>query len=155
MPLSGSRTSVWQALSWPRCRLRTTDDCHEQLVGADQHDCRPRPHLSGRARRRGPSRDSRGQPEPRLSLPMARAPGTLTPMINPDSAVPPYEQVAKMLRDEIAQGTMTGRIPSVHTIAEHHHVSHRVAARALEILQGEGLIEAVPGEGHVVRHPRT
>jgi hypothetical protein len=24
-------------------------------------------------------------------------------MIDPDSAVPPYEQVAKMLRDEIAQ----------------------------------------------------
>jgi hypothetical protein len=33
--------------------------------------------------------------------------------------------------------------------------SHRVAARALEILQGEGMIENVPGEGHVVRHPRT
>jgi DNA-binding transcriptional regulator YhcF (GntR family) len=55
-----------------------------------------------------------------------------------------YEQVAKMLRDEIAQGTMTGRIPSVHTIAGHHQVSPRVAARALEILQGEGMIENVP-----------
>jgi DNA-binding transcriptional regulator YhcF (GntR family) len=86
---------------------------------------------------------------------MARATGMLTAVIDPDSAVPPYEQVAKMLRDEIAQGTMTGRIPSVHTIAEHHHVSHRVAARALEILQGEGMIENIPGEGHVVRHPRT
>jgi DNA-binding transcriptional regulator YhcF (GntR family) len=50
---------------------------------------------------------------------------------------------------------MTGRIPSVHTIAEHHHVSHRVAARALEILKGEGMIVNVPGEGEVVRHPRT
>ena len=77
---------------------------------------------------------------------MARATGMLTPVIDPDSAVPPYEQVAKMLRDEIAQGTMTGRIPSAHTIAEHHQVSHRVAARALEILQGEGMIENVPGE---------
>jgi DNA-binding transcriptional regulator YhcF (GntR family) len=90
-----------------------------------------------------------------LSLPTARAAGMLAPVIDPDSAVPPYEQVAKMLRDEIAQGAMTGRIPSVHTIAEHHHVSHRVAARALEILQGEGMIENVPGKGHVVRHPRT
>ena len=79
----------------------------------------------------------------------------LAPVIDPDSAVPPYEQVAKMLRDEIAQGTMTGRVPSAHTVAEVHHVSHRVAARALEILQGEGMIENVPGEGHVVRHPRT
>jgi hypothetical protein len=39
---------------------------------------------------------------------MALATGMLTRVIDPDSAVPPYEQVAKMLRDEIAQGTMTG-----------------------------------------------
>src|ERR1700743_683890 len=50
---------------------------------------------------------------------MALATGMLARVIDPDSAVPPYEQVAKMLRDEIAQGTMTGRIPSVHAIAEH------------------------------------
>jgi len=52
-------------------------------------------------------------------------------------------------------GAMTGRIPTLHTIAEHHHVSHRVAARALEILKGEGMIIDVPGEGEFVRHPRT
>ena len=79
----------------------------------------------------------------------------LTRVIDPDSAVPPYEQVAKMLRDEIAQGTMTGRIPTVHTIAEHHHVSHRVAARALEILRGEGMVVNVPGKGEFVRDPRA
>ncbi len=79
----------------------------------------------------------------------------LAPVIDPDSAVPPYEQVAKMLRDEIAEGTMTGRIPSIRTIAEHHHVSHRVAARALEILKGEGMIVNVPGQGDFVRHPRA
>ena len=79
----------------------------------------------------------------------------LAPVINPDSAVPPYEQVAKMLRDEIVEGTLTSRIPSVHTIAEHHHVSHRVAARALEILKGEGMIVSVPGQGDFVREPRA
>jgi DNA-binding GntR family transcriptional regulator len=79
----------------------------------------------------------------------------LARVIDPDSAVPPYEQVAKMLRDEIAQGTLVGRIPSVHTIAEHHQVSHRVAARALEILQGEGMIVNVPGQGDFVRHPQA
>ena len=76
-------------------------------------------------------------------------------VIDSDSVVPPYEQVAKMMRDEIAQGAMTGRIPSLHTIAEHHHVSHRMAARAVEILKGEGMIVDVPGEGEFVRHPRT
>ncbi len=75
----------------------------------------------------------------------------LAHVIDPDSAVPPYEQVAKMMRDEIAQGTLTGRIPSLHTIAEHHHVSHRVAERALKILEGEGEIAHVPGQGHMVR----
>ena len=72
-------------------------------------------------------------------------------MIDPDSAVPPYEQVAFMLRDEIVQGRLTGRIPSVHTIAEAHRVSHRTAARALSILKGEGVIVSVPGKGHYVR----
>ena len=79
----------------------------------------------------------------------------LAHVIDPDSAVPPYEQVAKMLRDEIAEGTLTSRIPSVHTIAEHHHVSHRVAARALGILKGEGMIVSVPGQGDFVRDPRA
>ncbi len=79
----------------------------------------------------------------------------LARVIDPDSAVPPYEQVAKMMRDEIAEGTLTSRIPSVHTIAEHHHVSHRVAARALEILKGEGMIVSVPGQGDFVRHPEA
>jgi DNA-binding GntR family transcriptional regulator len=72
-------------------------------------------------------------------------------VIDPDSAVPPYEQVAFMLRDEIAEGRLTGRIPSVHTIAEVHGVSHRTAARALSILKGEGLIVNVPGQGDYVR----
>ena len=72
-------------------------------------------------------------------------------MINPDSAVPPYEQVAGIMRDEIAQGNMSGRVPSIHTIALHHRVSHRVAARALSILKGEGMIISVPGQGHFVR----
>lgn len=72
-------------------------------------------------------------------------------MIDPDSALPPYEQLAVILRDEIAQGTLTGQVPSVHDISQHHGVSHRVAARALSILKGEGLIVSIPGKGHYVR----
>jgi DNA-binding transcriptional regulator YhcF (GntR family) len=74
-------------------------------------------------------------------------------VIDPDSAVPPYEQVAGILRDEIAQGNLRGRVPSISTISMHHHVSHRVAARALSILKGEGMIVSVPGQGHFVRDP--
>ena len=72
-------------------------------------------------------------------------------MIDPESAVPPYEQVAGIMRDEIVQGNLRGRVPSIHTIALHHRVSHRTAARALSILKGEGLIISVPGQGHFVR----
>jgi hypothetical protein len=90
----------------------------------------------------------------RVILPSVPSPGMLAHVIDPDSAVPPYEQVAKMLRDEIAEGTLIGRIPSIHTISEHHRVSHRTAARALSILKGEGMIVSVPGQGHFVRHPR-
>ena len=76
-------------------------------------------------------------------------------MIDPDSAVPPYEQVAGIMRDEIAQGNLRGRVPSIHTIALHHRVSHRTAARALSILKGEGMIVSVPGQGHFVRDPEA
>ncbi|HYS27922.1 MAG TPA: GntR family transcriptional regulator [Candidatus Limnocylindria bacterium] len=79
----------------------------------------------------------------------------LANVIDPDSAMPPYEQLAVMLRDEIAEGTLSGRVPSIHTISQHHGVSHRTAARALSILKGEGRIVSVPGKGHYVRERRT
>src|SRR5260370_1678076 len=88
-----------------------------------------------------------------LILLTAPSPGMLAPVIDPDSAVPPYEQVAKMLRDEIAEGTMTGRIPSIRPIALHHHASHRLPARALEILRGEGMIVNMPPPPHFLPHP--
>ncbi len=75
--------------------------------------------------------------------------------MNPDSAVPPYEQVAGILRDEIAEGALRGRVPSIHTISLRHRVSHRTAARALSILKGEGMIISVPGQGHFVREPEA
>jgi DNA-binding GntR family transcriptional regulator len=72
-------------------------------------------------------------------------------VIDPDSALPDYEQLAIILRDEITRGRLTGKMPSVHDISEHHGLSHRTTARALAILKGEGMIVDVPGEGHFVR----
>jgi hypothetical protein len=94
---------------------------------------------------RGGARPWRCQPKPgrqlnhqRTSL-LKRASATmLASVIDPDSAVPPYEQLAHMLRDEIGQGLLSGRVPSIHAISQHHHVSHRVAAVALSILKGRG-----------------
>jgi GntR family transcriptional regulator len=76
-------------------------------------------------------------------------------VIDPEDAVPPYEQLAIILRDEIAQGYLSGKVPSIHEISQHHHVSHHVAARALSILKGEGLLVSVPGQGHYVREKRA
>lgn len=75
----------------------------------------------------------------------------LDTVIDPDSALPPYEQLGVIVLDEIAQGYLSGKVPSVHEIGEHHRVSHRVAERALSILEGEGLLVKVSGKGHFVR----
>lgn len=77
--------------------------------------------------------------------------GNVDSVIDPDSALPPYEQLVVILRDEIAEGTLSGHVPSIHTISQHHGVSHRTAARALAMLKGEGKIVSVPGKGHFVR----
>jgi hypothetical protein len=97
-----------------------------------------------------PSVDRRTEPA-RVILRKPAVTGMLASVIDPDSANPPYEQVAVILRDEIARGTLSGRVPSIHAISQHHGVSHRTAARALSILKGEGKIISVPGQGHFVR----
>ena len=75
-------------------------------------------------------------------------------VIDPDSALPAYEQLAVILGDEIAQGMLSGKVPSIHEISEHHGVSHRTAARALSVLEGQGKIVIVSGQGHYVRADR-
>ena len=97
----------------------------------------------------GLSRDSQARPETRLSLPMARATGLLTPVIDRTRRFHRRAGSQDAARRDRA-GEHDRPIPSAHTIAAHHQVSHRVAARALEILQGEGIIENVPGEELVV-----
>jgi DNA-binding transcriptional regulator YhcF (GntR family) len=73
--------------------------------------------------------------------------------IDHDSPVPLHEQVAAMLRNQISKGKLTGRVPSILTLAQQHGVSHRTTARALETLRDEGLIVAVRGKGYyVTRH---
>jgi DNA-binding GntR family transcriptional regulator len=73
--------------------------------------------------------------------------------IDHDSPVPLHQQVAAMLRSQISKGKLTGRVPSILTLAQEHGVSHRTTARALETLRDEGLIVAVRGKGYyVARH---
>ena len=71
-------------------------------------------------------------------------------MVDHDSPVPLHEQLSTLLRDQIKKGVLTGRVPSILTLAQEHQVSHRTAARALTTLRDEGLIVSVQGKGYYV-----
>jgi DNA-binding GntR family transcriptional regulator len=75
-------------------------------------------------------------------------------VVDHDSPVPLHEQLSALLRDQIATGALTGRVPSILTLAQEHQVSHRTAARSLTTLRDEGLIISVHGKGYYVAGPR-
>ncbi len=72
-------------------------------------------------------------------------------VIDHDSPVPLHEQLAGILRTMIADGRITGRVPSILTLAQEYGVSHRTSQRALTTLAGEGLIVAVRGRGFYIK----
>jgi DNA-binding GntR family transcriptional regulator len=71
-------------------------------------------------------------------------------VLNLGSPVPLHEQLANELRQQIESGTLTGRVPSILTLAQQYEVSHNTAARALAALRDEGLIESARGKGYYV-----
>jgi GntR family transcriptional regulator len=72
-------------------------------------------------------------------------------VIDHDSPVPLNEQLAGILRTMITDGRITGRVPSILTLAQEYGVSHRTSQRALTTLADEGLIVAVRGKGFYVK----
>jgi GntR family transcriptional regulator len=72
-------------------------------------------------------------------------------VLDNDSPVPLHEQLSAMLREQIVRGRLTGRVPSILSLAQEHGVSHRTAARALTTLRDEDLIISVRGKGYYVR----
>ncbi len=71
-------------------------------------------------------------------------------MLDHDSPVPLNQQLAELLRGQIASGELTGRVPSILSLAQQYGVSHRTAAHALTTLRDEGLIISVRGKGYYV-----
>ena len=71
-------------------------------------------------------------------------------MIDHDSPVPLHQQLAGRLRQQIASGELTGRVPSILGLAQQYGISHRTAAHALTTLRDEGLIISVRGKGYYV-----
>ena len=67
--------------------------------------------------------------------------------------MPLYQQLAGILRRQIERGELTGRVPSIKTLAQTHGVAMGTAERALTLLRDEGVIVMVIGRGAFVNKP--
>lgn len=76
-------------------------------------------------------------------------------MIDHESAVPVYRQVAEILRQRIADGTYQPgrRLPSVRDLTQEFGIAQLTARKALRVLVGEGAAEMTPGMGTFVKGP--
>jgi len=69
--------------------------------------------------------------------------------IDPLGETPVYLQLAGILRARIRSGELAaGRpLPSYMTLMQEHGVARGTAAKAVQVLVGEGLARVVPGKG--------
>jgi len=70
--------------------------------------------------------------------------------IDHDLPTPLYLQLAALLREQIRDGALTGRVPSVKTLSQQHDISHITAEKALAVLKDEGIVHSVIGKGTFV-----
>jgi GntR family transcriptional regulator len=73
--------------------------------------------------------------------------------LDPHGAVPLYEQLAQVLREQIRSGELPHNrpLPSVKTLQQTYGVAQGTAEHALRVLKAEGLIVTVRGKGSYVR----
>jgi GntR family transcriptional regulator len=72
-------------------------------------------------------------------------------MIDPDSPVLAYIQVANDIADRIARAELAGRLPAERELAAEYGVAYGTIRRAMEVLRERGLVESVHGRGTFVR----
>ncbi len=72
--------------------------------------------------------------------------------VDHESNVPPYRQVAAILRARIESGELAPRqrLPSIAGLVQEYGIARTTAAKALKVLIDEGLAEVVPGWGTYV-----
>lgn len=70
--------------------------------------------------------------------------------VDPSKPDPLYVQLAGILREQIISGKLTGRVPSIKSLAQQYGVAMGTADKALAILRDEGLIRSVIGRGAFV-----
>ena len=76
-------------------------------------------------------------------------------MLDHNSPVPLHEQLTIVLRAKIESGELTGRVPSIISLAQQYQTGHNTAARALATLRDEGLITSARGRGYYVTWNRA
>ena len=72
-------------------------------------------------------------------------------MVDPDSPVLAYVQVADDLAGRISRGELAGRLPAERDLASEYGVAYGTIRRAMEVLRERGLVESVHGRGTFVK----
>ncbi|GAA0840276.1 GntR family transcriptional regulator [Streptosporangium amethystogenes subsp. fukuiense] len=74
-------------------------------------------------------------------------------MIDREGPVPPYRQIAEILRQRIASGKIPPgrRIPSLVELEAEFQVARDTLRKAVQVLKDEGLVETVRGMGVYVK----
>jgi GntR family transcriptional regulator len=72
--------------------------------------------------------------------------------LDPLSGTPVYLQLAAILRGQIESGKLEPDrpLPSLVTLVQEYAVARGTAAKAVQVLVGEGLVVIVPGRGAFV-----
>lgn len=77
-------------------------------------------------------------------------------MIDHFSERPVYQQLADLLRTEIAGGKYPAGtwLPGTRELTAEHELAAGTVRKSLAVLRREGLIRTVPGRGNVVLKPK-
>jgi GntR family transcriptional regulator len=70
--------------------------------------------------------------------------------IDYDSATPPYQQLAAILRGRIEAGEITSRLPGEKSLQDEFGLALATVRKAVKVLRDEGLVRTVPGWGSYV-----
>ena len=77
--------------------------------------------------------------------------------VDPGEADPrSYVRLAARIREQIISGDLvSGRpVPSITTLSQEHGHARQTCGKAIQLLEGEGLLTRIPGHGYyVTRNP--
>ena len=92
----------------------------------------------------------------RLVVNEMKQPANTSSIIDYNSVIPLYEQVANALRADIQGGAFdaTKRLPTEEELAEKYGISRITVRRAVGDLVEEGLVEKKQGKGTFIRTPK-